>query len=423
MGSEWFFGLLMRDFDAKQAVYKAVATKLSVMTIQYIEKKMELIRKGLAAAWLLCAACAVATSDDRFIKKYAMMKIYESCFGTEVVKQIRQEMRDAYTKCSTPPPVESPLNSHGMSSVLLGKLPPGFAIDPNSQTITKPSEANVQPDNDIHNNHQEHPNQKIPQSVLAFRPHGANFPQQQGNIPPYMVPSMASQFRPFSGASPFYQLPYTNPGLFTPQGLQYNPYNQFPGPYQQYFYQQPYFGSHRTSRDMDLRERLDLISRGAAGAAGRGSRNITCVMQELGYIDHDLEPNYQKITARIASLPVSAELKGDIQDGLQFCQKFAQCVPDMKRDVAPLSQELIKPMFFFRCYKHKKLEACIMKDIRERFTSEEELDTDTDFRSLGRSARAARYESDPRFSALDEMAVYMYDFLNSDNTFDFDLYM
>lgn len=73
---------------------------------------------------------------------------------------------------------------------------------------------------------------------------------------------------------------------------------------------------------MDLRDRLDMISRGPSPSAGR-VRNITCVMQELGYIDHNLEPNYEQITQRISNLPVSSELKGDIQDGLQFCQKFS----------------------------------------------------------------------------------------------------
>lgn len=76
---------------------------------------------------------------------------------------------------------------------------------------------------------------------------------------------------------------------------------------------------------MDIRDRLELLSRrDAPGAPGAGRvRNITCVMQELGYIDHNLEPNYEKITSRISNLPVSSELKGDIQDGLQFCQKFS----------------------------------------------------------------------------------------------------
>lgn len=73
---------------------------------------------------------------------------------------------------------------------------------------------------------------------------------------------------------------------------------------------------------MDLRDRLDFATRGPS-SSGVKVRNITCVMQELGYIDHNLEPNYEKITERISDLPVSSELKGDIQDGLQFCQKFS----------------------------------------------------------------------------------------------------
>ncbi|CAG9136408.1 unnamed protein product [Plutella xylostella] len=374
---------------------------------------------------LVCVLCvtakAMASSDDKFIKKYAMMKIYESCFGNEVVKQIRQEMKDAYAKCSAPPSFEIPQNSQ-VPPVLVGRLPPGFAIDPTTQTITRPGDgANLNQENELPNIQQE-PQKNTP-ATLGFRPQmlrNPAYPQPgQASVPPYMVPSAAPQYRPFSAASPFYQFPY-GPNMFYPQ---YNPYQQFQSQYQQGYYQQPYFGSQRMSREMDIRDRLELLSRRDAPAPGAGRvRNITCVMQELGYIDHNLEPNYEKITSRISNLPVSSELKGDIQDGLQFCQKFSQCVPDMKRNVAPLSQELVKPMFFFRCYKHKKLEACIMKDIRERFTSEEELDTDTDFRSLGRSARAAREEpaNDLRFEALDEMAVYLYDYLSGGSGFDID---
>ncbi|XP_049887834.1 uncharacterized protein LOC126382124 [Pectinophora gossypiella] len=379
-------------------------------------------RQVLLACLLCVAAQAIASSDDRFIKKYAMMKIYESCFGPEVVKQIRKEMKEAYAKCSAPPPPPTPSfdePANSLPSILLGKLPPGFSIDPSTQTITKPTDGAMHnQENDL----PEHPPQQ-PQKpgVLAFRPHGPSFPQQpQPQIPPYLMPN--PQFRPFSPATPFYQFPYSAPGLFYPP--QYNPY-QYPQQYPQGFYQQqPYYGNNRMSRDMDLRDRLDIISRGPGAPAAGRVRNITCVMQELGYIDHNLEPNYEQITQRISNLPVSSELKGDIQDGLQFCQKFSQCVPDVKRDVAPLSQELIKPMFFFRCYKHKKLEACIMKDIRERFTSEDELETDSDFRSLSRSARSIREDlNDPRFEALDEMAVYLYDYLSGGNGFDFDLYM
>ncbi|XP_022122942.2 uncharacterized protein LOC110998550 [Pieris rapae] len=366
---------------------------------------------------LLCLVChALGSNDDKFIKKYAMMKIYESCFGAEVVKQIRREMKEAYAKCSSPPSFEETPNQQ-IPSILFGKLPPGFAMDPNTQTITKPS-----PDGAGQNQEHELPNheklhvQKIPLSQLL--PLRSQPPFQSQPIPPYMMPTNP-QFRPFSSASPFYQFPYPMPPYQYPG--QYNPYYQ---PMQQ-FYQQPtsnYYPSNRMSRDLDLRDRLDIITKGPN--AGK-VRNITCVMQELGYIDHNLEPNYEQITQRIANLPVASDLKGDIQDGLQFCQKFSQCVPDMKRDVSPLSQELIKPMFFFRCYKHKKLEACIMKDIRDRFTSEDDLETDGDFRSLGRSGRALKDEpiNDPRFDALDEMAVYLYDYLSGGNGLDYDLYL
>ncbi|VVC87902.1 unnamed protein product [Leptidea sinapis] len=295
------------------------------------------MRSVLVCLFFCVITNVIASGDDRFIKKYAMMKIYESCFGPEVVKQIRREMKEAYAKCASPPPVEESSNQHNIPAILLGKLPPGFTMDPSTQTITKPT------DGAVHNQD----NEDIPEKVHIQK----GFQQQA--IPPYM---MANQYRPYSPASPFYPFPYS-PAMFYPQ---YNPYG-YQQPQQQQFYQQPYFGSNRIS-----------------------VKNITCVMQELGYIDHDLEPNYEQITQRIANLPVSADLKGDIQDGLQFCQKFSQCVPDIKRDMAPLSQELIKPMFFFRCYKHKKLEACIMKDIRERFTTEDELDTDGDF---GRRSR------------------------------------
>ncbi|XP_045524471.1 uncharacterized protein LOC123714299 [Pieris brassicae] len=363
---------------------------------------------------LLCfVAHALGSNDDKFIKKYAMMKIYESCFGAEVVKQIRREMKEAYAKCSSPPSFEETPNQQ-IPSILFGKLPPGFAMDPNTQTITKPSPdgAGQHQENELPNHEKLHV-QKIPLSQLL--PLRSQPPFQSQPIPPYMMPTNP-QFRPFSPASPFYQFPYPMPQYQYPG--QYNPYYQ---PMQQ-FYQQPLYPSNRMSRDLDLRDRLDIITRGPN--AGK-VRNITCVMQELGYIDHNLEPNYEQITQRIANLPVASDLKGDIQDGLQFCHKFSQCVPDIKRDVSPLSQELIKPMFFFRCYKHKKLEACIMKDIRDRFTSEDDLDTDGDFRSLGRSGRALKDEpiNDPRFDALDEMAVYLYDYLSGGNGLDYDLYL
>lgn len=46
-------------------------------------------------------------------------------------------------------------------------------------------------------------------------------------------------------------------------------------------------------------------------------------MQELGYLDENLEPNYVKIQERITNLPVDDELRKDMQEGVQFCQQFS----------------------------------------------------------------------------------------------------
>lgn len=54
---------------------------------------------------LIALACfrtvsGLGGSEEKFIKKYAMMKVYESCFGPQVLREIRKEMREAAQKCS-----------------------------------------------------------------------------------------------------------------------------------------------------------------------------------------------------------------------------------------------------------------------------------------------------------------------------------
>lgn len=70
---------------------------------------------------------------------------------------------------------------------------------------------------------------------------------------------------------------------------------------------------------MDIKAQLEALTSRMSSKV----RNVTCVMQELGYLDENLEPNFQKITERIAALPVGEELKRDMQDGVTFCQQFS----------------------------------------------------------------------------------------------------
>lgn len=70
---------------------------------------------------------------------------------------------------------------------------------------------------------------------------------------------------------------------------------------------------------MNIKDQLDALTSKLSGRV----RNVTCVMQELGYLDENLEPNYEKISERIANLPINEELRRDMQDGVGFCQQFS----------------------------------------------------------------------------------------------------
>ena len=70
------------------------------------------------------------------------LQIYESCFGPDVVKQVRQELKEAYAKCSSPPSVGEGLIQR-VPSLILANLPQGFESDPATQTITKPTDGAV----------------------------------------------------------------------------------------------------------------------------------------------------------------------------------------------------------------------------------------------------------------------------------------
>lgn len=303
-----------------------------------------------------------------------MMKIYESCFGEEVVRQIRQELKRACAKCSTP---EVPI------------LPP-------NQQAPPPEEKPQTQDLPMHPAFQQ-PSleaEKIHQAILAFRPNP--IPQQS--------------YKPaYPGLAPgnFYTGPFGNPQLGPVQPFYYSGYPQVPfSPYNFPMVGQQQFYGNRMSRNMDVRNQLEILTSRISGRV----RNITCVMQELGYLDENLEPNYVRIAERIGNLPISDELRKDMQDGVSFCQQFSQCVPDVKKDKSPLSRELIRPMFFFKCYKHKKLEACIMKDVREKFSgvSDEELDGDLELRRTGKDMKFPNVNEEKDIDALE---ASMYEFL------------
>lgn len=84
---------------------------LDLLTMRFIQIYFLL---GMSA-WNLVSG--LGGTEEKFIKKYAMMKVYESCFGPQVLKEIRKEMREAAQKCS-----DSQIHPDGKPSIFRYKV-------------------------------------------------------------------------------------------------------------------------------------------------------------------------------------------------------------------------------------------------------------------------------------------------------------
>lgn len=88
-----------------------------------------------------------------------MLQIYESCFGEEVVKQIRKEMKAACAKCAV---LETPV-------IMPQPRPTTTPPPPPPQEIHK-HDGFADPENTIYANQQTFDADKLHQAILAFRP-------------------------------------------------------------------------------------------------------------------------------------------------------------------------------------------------------------------------------------------------------------
>ncbi|XP_021934296.1 transcription elongation factor SPT5-like [Zootermopsis nevadensis] len=200
-------------------------------------------------------------ADDRYIKKYAMMKVYESCFGSDVVKEVRQEMKAACAKCA------------GVSATAPGQAVPSLA-EPSDKK--KPPAGAVPPSFDA---------TRLQQAILSFR----SPPQQNPLLSGYIQqsPTVTPQYRPagfYPQQFPLYYPAVPSGSLYNPQPVPYQSvYPAGPNPY----YQAPFYpgaptysSGQRASRDLDIRGQLETLTSRLNGKI----RNVTCVMQELGYV-------------------------------------------------------------------------------------------------------------------------------------------
>ncbi|XP_065212218.1 uncharacterized protein LOC135839893 [Planococcus citri] len=374
--------------------------------------------------------CCIS-ADDRFIKRYALMKMYESCFGPEAVKEVRKEMKIALAKCSgampaaaasqysasaaqnaTPKPsllasllqTKHHLNSgdrdnsyssehlktHSASSIDLNKLQQAILAGYNKNIIQQQQQ----------HQHQQHQQPTSYSSNLAMNGGLAFSPVRSWNYAAAPLPPPAANPYPYPQNNGLLAVQHAASPAYM-ASLHYPMY-----PFQHYPFLSPFYASARSSRDLDVKGQLESL---AVRMSGR-IRNVTCIMQELGYMNENLEPDYQKIIERVKKLSIPDDLKSEMTDSVEYCRQFSLCVPEESKD--KFSRDMVKPMFFFRCYKHKKMEACIIKDIKDRYSSDE---VDDNMIGMERNDRS-KHEFDNNDFA--ELAIY--EFLYGADGFDID---
>uniref|UniRef100_A0A0P6DJ49 Uncharacterized protein n=2 Tax=Daphnia magna TaxID=35525 RepID=A0A0P6DJ49_9CRUS len=314
--------------------------------------------------------------SDIIFKKYATMKIMEDCYGKEAVNNMLSEVALAYARCRGKPSFLPILEQIGSFNLEQASEEPQVTqteslteplTDPPTTTTTTSATSTTTPTPDTSV-------KQVPYAV--YRPPAVKIPQE-----------VVDQYPPFGYDDPRFWLGYFPPN----RRLQFQ--QRFPYGDSGYYYGGPVSpGAYRWKRaehrtlpedNQEIVEELPVVTEGSQPtgpfafpfANNMFSKheailgNATCVMKEIGFIGDDMQPNYSNIRKRIDNLPVTAELKADLIDGIETCQQFTSCIPTKTYSDIPVLREMVTPYAFFKCFKGRKIEACMKKDLREKFVS------------------------------------------------------
>ncbi|KAK2718043.1 uncharacterized protein LOC136038715 isoform X2 [Artemia franciscana] len=255
------------------------------------------------------------SAADGLFKKYGMMKIFEDCFGLEIIQEWWTEILQAGESCQS-----------------------GKRMRPNNKIIPN-----------IKHKHMKSP---IKAQPLHFESaENVRFSSQEIRNPEYF------QFLPV----------VVSPGFKTTFGSPANVPVQYPyyiGSDQPNYYYSHF--SERQKRQVSNAESLEtqeMLKKMVDEKVG----NMTCIMRELKFLKSDNQPDVEGITRRINRLSIKESLKRDMLDGMQMCSDFSKCIPLEKYEKTALLRNLARPYMFFSCFKNQKLVACMKKDLNEKF--------------------------------------------------------
>ena len=94
-------------------------------------------------------------------------------------------------------------------------------------------------------------------------------------------------------------------------------------------------------------EKLERMRAKIASIVG----NMTCVLQELRFLDSNNQLDFPSMKQRIMGLPLPKALTDDMCDGLDKCRDFSSCIPSSFFEKSPVMSGFGKQLAFFKCFE------------------------------------------------------------------------
>ncbi|XP_037071693.1 uncharacterized protein LOC119092898 [Pollicipes pollicipes] len=94
---------------------------------------------------------------------------------------------------------------------------------------------------------------------------------------------------------------------------------------------------------------------------------LGCVLKELKFANAQNRIDASSIKKLITSLGLPKSLREDLQEAVDQCNDFANCLPNSMVDKPPSTPEFGRQKAFFECFERAKAETCMKKEFQEGY--------------------------------------------------------
>lgn len=270
----------------------------------------------------------ISPSSENFLHKYAMIKLYESCFGLETMQKFKMEVKEATEYCQSAPITQD-----------------GEFANPELEFPT------------IHRN--PWLNQFVQGGQIIHEPLATNKLSQGTSLSP------KSSYVPSTNHHSHFHAPVPSPGI-GPYGYSHfyraarpNPIGFYPSHWMTRNRRQSTLESrHITENGEELNQlRNNIISKVS---------NVTCILTRMNYLDSKGQIAKTSLKEKFQKMLIDETMKAELIQSVDTCAQFSSCLPLEEFETVPIAKTVAPAVLFVNCLKGKRIEVCIKKDLRDR---------------------------------------------------------